>query len=269
MTRRVDLIGMGTDVHSSFLRGCAQAPPLIRAALLSDAHSAATESGLEIGAGIDLNDCGDLPLVEDAGDDERIRAAVAASLVAGAAPICLGGDHAVSYPILQAIAAHHGPVDLLHFDAHPDLYDSYEGDRRSHASPFARIMEEKLAASLTQIGIRTLNKHQREQGERFGVVMHLMKDLGPNWARTLGLRFSRPLYISIDLDGFDPAYAPGVSHHEPGGLSPRDVIDCLHRLDVRLIGADVVELNPARDLNGVTAVLAAKLVKELAALAAR
>jgi len=266
MKRRIDLIGLPTDVHSSYLRGPAEAPPLIRAALFNDAYGSASERGVEM-ADIAINDRGDLKLEENAGDDARIRDGVAASVSAGAVSISLGGDHAVTYPILQAIAARHGPVDILHFDPHPDLYDSYEGDKRSHASPFARIMEEGLAASLTQIGIRTLNRHLREQAERFGVTVHQMTDLAPGWGAQMRFRFSRPLYVSIDLDGFDPAYAPGVSHHEPGGLSPRDVIDCLLRLDARLIGADVVELNPKHDINGVTAILAAKLVKELAALA--
>lgn len=266
MGRRIDLIGLPTDVHSSYLRGPAKAPPLIRAALFNDAYGSASERGVEI-ADIGINDCGDLKLEENARDDDRIRDTIAASVGAGAVPVSLGGDHAITYPILQAIAAHHGPVDILHFDAHPDLYDSYEGNKRSHASPFARIMEEGLAASLTQIGIRTLNRHLREQAERFGVTMHAMTDLPPGWGASLRFNFSRPLYISIDLDGFDPAYAPGVSHHEPGGLSPRDVIDCMLRLDATLVGADVVELNPKHDINGMTAVLAAKLVKELAALA--
>jgi arginase family enzyme len=123
-------------------------------------------------------------------------------------------------------------------------------------------MEKGLARRLVQIGIRTLNKHQREQAERFDVEQLEMRDVG-----RVSFGFERPLYISIDLDGFDPAYAPGVSHHEPGGLSVRDVMDQLLDLDVALLGADVVELNPDRDINGVTAVLAAKLVKELAALA--
>ena len=77
-----------------------------------------------------------------------------------------------------------------------------------------------------------------------------------------------PLYISIDMDALDPAFAPGVSHHEPGGLSVRELLSVLHRIDTPIIGADVVEYNPARDINGMTAVVAAKLVKELAALAA-
>jgi arginase len=264
MSRRIDLIGLPTDVHSSFLRGPAKAPALIREALFSPHGNSASERGVELGAGIDLNDFGDLPLSEEPQDDAIIREAVATSLAAGAVPICLGGDHAVSFPILQAIEARHGPVDILHFDAHPDLYDELDGDRRSHASPFARIMEAGLASSLTQVGIRTLNAHQREQAKRFGVTQIQMRDV-PAWRP----RFANGLYISIDMDGFDPAYAPGVSHHEPGGLTARYVIDLLLSLDVPLLGADVVEYNPDRDINGVTAVLAAKLVKELAALASR
>ncbi len=263
MTRRVDLIGMGTDVHSSFLRGPALAPPLIRAALWSPHGNDASERGLELGAEIELNDCGDLSLTESAGDDALIEAAITQSLAAGAIPLSLGGDHSITYPILRALAAHHGPVEILHFDAHPDLYDELGGDRRSHASPFARIMEEGLASRLVQIGIRTLNKHQREQAARFGVEMIEMKD----FARAPMPAFAGPLYISIDLDGFDPAFAPGVSHHEPGGLTPREVVNILLDIKVALIGADVVEYNPDRDIHSVTAVLAAKLVKELAALA--
>jgi agmatinase len=263
--RRVDLIGMPTDVHSSFMRGPAKAPPVIRAALFSPHGNAAAECGLELGADIELNDLGDLPLREAPEDDAVIETAITASVSGGAAPISLGGDHAVTYPILRGVAAARGPVDILHFDAHPDLYDELDGDRRSHASPFARIMEEGLARRLVQIGIRTLNAHQREQARRFGVEMIEMKDL----ARAARVKFDGPLYVSIDLDGFDPAFAPGVSHHEPGGLATRDVVDFLLALKAPLVGADVVELNPDRDINGVTAVLAAKLVKELAALTVR
>jgi arginase len=260
--RRVDLIGMPTDVHSSFLRGPAKAPPLIRAALFSPHGNAASERGLELGAEIDLHDRGDLALKETAEDDACIRDAVDASLAAGATPIALGGDHSITFPIVQALAGRHGPVDILHFDAHPDLYDELGGDRRSHASPFARIMEAGLARRLVQVGIRTLNKHQRQQADRFKVEQIEMRHVG-----RVRLAFDRPLYVSIDLDGFDPAFAPGVSHHEPGGLTVREVVDMLLGLDTPLLGADVVELNPDRDTNGVTAVLAAKLVKELAALA--
>ncbi len=262
---RLRLIGAPTDIHSSFLRGTAKAPPLIRAALRSDHGNQAAESGVELGVDIRLEDAGDLPLREEEGDAAAISRAVAAAIADGAVPLVLGGDHSISFPVVEAIAAVHGPVSILHFDAHPDLYDDFEGDPRSHASPFARIMERGLARRLVQVGIRTLNAHCRAQAERFGVEMIEMRNFAPDRVPAL----DGPLYISIDLDGFDPAFAPGVSHHEPGGLSVRDVLAVLDRIAAPIVGADIVEYNPDRDINGVTAVLAAKLIKEVAALCAR
>jgi arginase len=259
----IHLIGLPTDIHSSFLRGPARAPERIRAMLHSEHGNPASERGGEIGVDIDLVDRGDLPLVEGDGDDERIRTAVADVLRLGAIPLCLGGDHAVTYPVLQAIAAAHGPVEILHIDAHPDLYDEYGGDRRSHASPFARIMEEGLANRLVQVGIRTLNRECRAQAERFGVEIVEARHFRPDAVPP----FAGPLYISIDMDGFDPSCAPGVSHLEPGGLTARQVVDLLLAVEAPVCGADVVELNPDRDINAMTAILAAKIVKELAALA--
>lgn len=260
----VRLIGAPTDSHSSFLRGAAAAPPLIRSALRSDHSNMAAENGLELGSDILLEDAGDLPLQEGEGDFEHIRDAVASAARAGSVPIVLGGDHMISFPAVAGAAAIHGPVDLLHFDAHPDLYDDFEGDPLSHASPFARIMERGLARRLVQVGIRTLNRHCREQAERFGVEVVEMRDFAPDRVPIPGA----PLYVSIDLDAFDPSCAPGVSHHEPGGLMTRDVLAVLRRIRVPIVGADIVEYNSSRDINGVTAVLAAKLVKEVASLAA-
>ena len=260
---RVRLIGLPTDTHSSFLRGAAAAPPAIRAALASDHSNQASESGLELGRDIAFDDLGDLPLDESAADVARIRDCATAAGRAGAVPIFLGGDHMVSFPAVAGLAAVHGPLNILHFDAHPDLYDDFEGDPLSHASPFARIMEAGHASRLVQVGIRTLNRHCRDQAERFGVEIVEMRHFD---VAAVPIP-DAPLYISIDLDALDPAFAPGVSHHEPGGLSVRDILGVLHRVAGPIVGADVVEYNPARDINGVTAVVAAKLVKELAALA--
>jgi arginase len=260
---RIALIGAPTDVNSSFLRGPAEAPAHIRSALWSEAGNTACENGLELGREIQVEDQGDLPLAEDASDHARIVEAVRATAASGAVPITLGGDHAVSWPAVEGIAAVHGPVQILHFDAHPDLYDDFDANPRSHASPFARIMERGLASRLVQVGVRTLNHHCRAQAERFGVEIIGMRDFDPRAVPILG----GPLYVSIDLDGLDPAFAPGVSHHEPGGLSVRQLLDALQRQTARLVGADVVELNPRRDINAMTATVAAKLVKELAGLA--
>lgn len=262
MNRTVRLIGLPTDSHSSFLRGAASAPAAIRAALASGHGNMAAENGLELGTDIAVQDIGDLPLTEGEGDAALIRAAFAAAARDGTAPIGLGGDHMVSFPAVAGLADVRGPLEILHFDAHTDLYDDFEGDPLSHASPFARIMEGGHARRLVQVGIRTLNRHTRAQAERFGVEVIEMRHFAADKVPIPGA----PLYISIDLDGFDPAFAPGVSHHEPGGLSVREVLHVLHRIRTPIVGADIVELNPSRDLHGVTATLAAKLVKELAAV---
>ena len=124
----------------------------------------------------------------------------------------------------------------------------------------ARIQENGLAASLTQIGVRTINAVQKGQIDLYGVKAFTARQ----YDAAIASLPAGPTYISIDLDGLDPAFAPGVSHHEPGGLSVREVLDLIDRLPGPVIAADIVELNPARDLNGMTAAVAAKLVKELA-----
>lgn len=260
----IHLIGLPTDQNSSFERGAALAPPAIREALWSDRGNASAENGMEIGTDIDLVDRGDLPLSDTdcAADDARIAETINETLAMGAIPLSLGGDHAVTYPLVAAIAAKHGPLNILHFDAHPDLYADFEGNPRSHASPFARIMEAGHAKRLVQIGIRTLNHHCREQADRFGVEIIPMAGFHPDQVPAL----EGPLYISIDLDGIDPSEAPGVAHPEPGGLTVREVLAVLAKQKAQIVGADIVELNPNRDVNDVTAILAAKLVRELASL---
>jgi len=176
-------------------------------------------------------------------------------------PICLGGDHSITYPIIRAVSKRYPELSILHFDAHPDLYEELLGNRYSHASPFARIMEERLAKRLVQVGIRTINGHQREQARRFGVEIIEMR----HWRDDLTLNFDSPVYISFDMDALDPAFAPGVSHREPGGLSTRQAIGLIQRLQARVIGADIVEFNPRMDPAQITAPVCGKLLKEIAA----
>ena len=122
-------------------------------------------------------------------------------------------------------------------------------------------MEEGLADRLVQIGIRTMNPHQREQAKRFGVEVH-----GPRSVPTIAaLELGAPLYLSVDLDVLDPAFAPGLAHPEPGGLTTRDVLSIIQDLPCALVGADIVELNPRRDINNLTAMTAAKILKEILA----
>ena len=259
----IRLFGLPTDINSSFERGAAAGPGAIRAALWSDRGNMASELGPEIGTDIALTDDGDLALTEDTvQDDAAIRRHIAYVREDGEIPLALGGDHAVTFPLVEAAATCHGPVTILHFDAHPDLYDDFSGNPRSHASPFARICEAGHAKRLVQVGIRTLNAHCREQAARFGVEIVPMADFTPDMVPVL----EGPLYISIDLDGLDPSAAPGVAHPEPGGLTVREMLAVLHKQTAPIVGADIVELHPGRDIGDVTAILGAKLVRELAAL---
>jgi len=254
------LIGLPYDASSSFLRGPAEGPPLIRAALQSKHWNSWAELFRDTAGADGLTDAGDLPLPPNADARARIESGIADLLDRGWRPIALGGDHSVTYPIIRAVSRVYAPLTILHVDAHPDLYEEFEGDRFSHACPFARIMEESLAQRLVQVGIRTMNGHQREQADRFGVEVIDMRA----WVAGTRPSLSGAVYVSIDLDGLDPAFAPGVSHREPGGLSVRDVLALVQDADGDVIGADLVEYNPRQDIGGITATVAAKLVKELA-----
>lgn len=191
----------------------------------------------------------------------EIEGAVDRLLASGTRVLALGGDHSITYPVVRAYARHWPELSILQLDAHPDLYDDFEGNRHSHACPFARVMEEGLAKCLLQVGVRTMNPHQREQARRFDVRVIEMRD----WHPGASFEFDGPLYLSLDLDVLDPAFAPGVSHHEPGGMTTRDVLTIIQTLRGQLVGADIVEFNPQRDPVGVTAALGAKLVKEIVA----
>jgi arginase len=277
------LLGIPFDGESSYLRGSGDAPGKIRAALRCDAANMWTELGVDVGADGAFEDAGDLEIAglnatfaarenphfsQNQGeirhpDTEKIFAAIqerVGSLTdSGRRPVLLGGDHSITFPIVQAVAKRHAGLTIFHFDAHPDLYDEFEGDRLSHACPFARIMEAGLAKRLVQIGIRTATKHQREQAARFGVEMVEMRAL-PGFEK---LKSDGPIYVTFDMDVLDPAFAPGVSHREPGGMPVREAIAHLHAIEGEIVGADLVEYNPVQDVGGVTATVAAKILKEI------
>ena len=253
--QNIALLGLPFDRYSSYLQGAALAPDAIRQQLHCGSANYYTELGFDF-QDPRISDCGNLPIAQY----EDIEHGVAALLKKGFRTLSLGGDHSVTYPILKAYARFFPVIHILHIDAHGDLYDQYEGNPHSHACPFARIMEAGLAQRLVQVGIRALNPHQRAQITRFGVETIEMKD----FHQTPMPVFTAPVYLSLDLDGLDPAFAPGVSHHEPGGLTTREVLNLIHRRDAPILGADIVELNPHRDVSFQTAALAAKLLKEIA-----
>jgi arginase len=246
--------GINYDDKSSFQKGPKLAPTLIRETLNCGSLNLFAENGISIENSM-IEDKGDFKISEYFDIEEITRK----HLDSNSKIFTLGGDHSITFPIIKAHHQKYPALDILQIDAHPDLYDIFEDDKYSHACPFARIMENGFAARLVQVGIRTLNTHQAAQAKKYNVEIHQMKNLDLFKIS----KFKNPLYISLDMDGFDPAFAPGVSHHEPGGLSSRQVIDLIHTIDAEVIGADIVEYNPNRDSQNMTAFLAAKMMKEI------
>ena len=257
----VKIIGLPLDNNSSFMMGPALGPDKIKEALFCDSSNMFSESGLDLGSEGIWEDAGNLNLKNLKGQAAffKIRSAILDLLQKGDHLIGLGGDHSVSWPTIDAHSEIFPSLNILHFDAHPDLYDSLLGNRYSHASPFARLMESGKFQRLVQVGIRTLNKHQKEQAERFGVEIYEMSDL----SKVNKITFEGPVFCSVDLDVLDPGFAPGVSHFEPGGMSTRFLLDFLRTFKGNLVGADIVELNPSRDFHDLTAMVGAKILKEL------
>lgn len=259
----VAVLGIAYDDASSYLKGAASAPAAIRHVEKEGSSNLFAENGIEVRNGLTYEDLGDVHFHQE--DPLSVVNAIrdrVTSILAGRQKIlAFGGDHSISFPVVDAVSSKYSNLHILHFDAHADLYDMYDDSPYSHACPFARIMESGKIASLTQVGIRTLEPHQTEQAKRFGVRQIEMKSFSMDFITDL----EGPLYISFDMDALDPAFAPGVSHFEPGGLSTRDVISIIQKINVPIFGADIVEYNPARDFHNMTAMVAYKIFKELIA----
>jgi agmatinase len=262
--------GLPDDSQSSFRRGSAQGPQRIRLAYDGNCYNATTESGVDLAESI--ADLGDLPSKSTWELTARSYQEFAAWLFQiGKILFYAGGDHAVTVPIIAALAELREPVHLIQIDAHPDLYLEYEGNRDSHACTISRALEMSHVASVTQFGIRTLNAAQMPQLERYRDHLHIYfaRDLPGEFPSLPHIPPGAPVYLTVDLDGFDPAYAPGVSHPVPGGLTPRQVLNFIQNAPWKLAGMDVVEVNPDLDVNDQTAILAARLLHEGMGYAAR
>ncbi len=207
----------------------------------------------------------------------RVEEAVGRVLEAGAVPVCVGGDHSLSLPILRAVARRHGPVGMVHVDAHQDMWEEYFGHRYFHGTPFRRAVEEGLLdpRRVVQVGIRGPVYAEddfafaRAHGVRWVTADRIQREgLAPALDLVHSLR-GGPVYLSFDIDGVDPAFAPGTGTPEPGGLSSREALEVVRALaGLDLVGADLVEVSPPYDHAGITALLAAAVLFEvLSALA--
>lgn len=256
-------VGLPDDQQSSYLRGCAQAPNRIREAYDGYSHNSTTDSGIDLSETvIDLGDW----LPESGGHltVESYYQKARSLFLAGKIPFFAGGDHAVTIPIGKALDALEQPIHIVQIDAHPDIYPEMYGSIYSHACVASRLLEYNHIASITQIGIRTMNRVQKEVVDKFSDRLHLFpaRELSEKLPSLSHIPMGAPVYLTIDLDGLDPAFAPGVSHPVPGGLSSRQVLNLIQQGHWRLVGMDVVELNPDRDVNNLTAILAGRLLHE-------
>ena len=192
--------------------------------------------------------------------------------------VTIGGDHTVALPLLRAVAAQHGPVAVLHFDAHLDTWDTYFGAPITHGTPFRRASEEGLIdlTASCHVGTRgpLYSKQDLEDDARLGfsiVSSEYIEEHGVEAGiqRILQRVGDRPLYVSIDIDVLDPAHAPGTGTPEAGGLTSRELLRILRALrDRDIVGADVVEVSPAYDHAQMTGIAASHVVYELVSLLA-
>jgi agmatinase len=225
-------------------------------------------------------DCGDIDVVPISIERtlEAIERGVAAIVAAGATPVCVGGDHSVSLGVLRAVARRHGPVGVVHFDAHPDTWDSYFGSKYFHGTPFRRAIEEGLIdpRRMIQVGIRgpLYGPEDFAFHETHGlevIRIEAVKEQGTTWAGGKLARLAGgPVYCSFDIDAVDPAYAPATGTPEVGGLSSWEALALVRSLQgLTLVGCDLVEVSPPYDGPGqVTSLLAANLLFEFVSLLA-
>lgn len=202
----------------------------------------------------------------------RIEAAYTGIVATGCRPITLGGDHTIAWPILRALKARHGRLAVVHVDAHADVNDTMGGEKIAHGTPFRRAVEDGLLLNdrVTQIGLRGTGYHAddfdwcRQQG--FTVVQAEScwnRSLAPVMEEVRQRVGDAPVYLSFDIDGLDPSFAPGTGTPEIGGLTVMQALEIIRGLrGLNLVGADVVEVSPPYDPAGTTALVAANLAYE-------
>jgi agmatinase len=255
------LFGAPLDVTGSFRPGARFGPAAVRAASpVLELWSPALGVGLEERPFADLGDL-ELPPGEVEAALEAIERAVAEVLAAGRRPLLLGGEHLVTWPAVRAVAARYPDLAVLQVDAHADLRDAYLGRRASHATVMRRVAEVVGPKRVYQMGIRSGTVEEWAWGRAHTRFAPGARALPTGWREELA---GRPLYVTVDIDFVDPAAAPGTGTPEPGGATAAELLDLVDSLaGLRVVAADVVEVAPAYDPTGITAILAAKVVREL------
>jgi agmatinase len=275
----VAVVGVPFDSGTSFRPGARFGPEAIRSlsVLLRPYHP---DLGVDIFRHLSVVDYGDCAVVPGYIEEtfERVTAQLQTVLDADVIPVILGGDHSITLPVLRAVARRHGPVALVHIDAHSDTWQDFFGQRYDHGTTFRRAIEEGLLQPerSVQIGLRgpLFDPDDWEQSRRLGLAVwpaSALRKVGiPAVLATVRERAGAgPIYLSFDIDALDPAFAPGTGTPEVGGLTTREALDVLLGLrGLHLVAADVVEVSPPYDSAGITALAAANIAHTLLALIA-
>ncbi|WP_424932326.1 agmatinase [Amaricoccus macauensis] len=268
----VAVTGIPFDNAVTFRPGCRLGPQAIRAGSVQLAELKAFPFGFDPFETLSVVDYGDVHL--DPHHPDTVPLAIEAHadeiLSSGAKLLCLGGDHSIAYPLLKAHAKHHGPIALIQFDAHCDTWDD-DGVQMDHGTMFARAADEGIVdpTKSTQIGLRTFNDSA-----------HGFEILTSPWIHRNGIEAAikitraragdAPVYISFDVDGMDPAFAPGTGTPVPGGLSSWQALELIRGMEgLNLVGMDVVEVSPPYDHSEITSIAAATVAHDWLCLLAR
>lgn len=276
----IAVLGVPFDAGTSFRSGARFGPSHIRESsrLLRPYNPAQNASPFELAQVADAGDLGVNPFnIEEA--LAQIEAGMTGLLDQGTRVLTLGGDHTIALPILRALHKRHGKIAVVHFDAHLDTWDTYFGADYTHGTPFRRASEEGLLnkEACLHVGVRgpLYDRQDLTDDANLGFeILHAddMDDLGVDGviARMVERVGDAPVYVSIDVDVLDPAFAPGTGTPEAGGLTSRELLRVIRALDrVNLIGADIVEVSPAYDHAQVTGIAAAHLGYDLITTMAR
>ncbi|BCU67637.1 agmatinase [Sulfolobales archaeon HS-7] len=189
-------------------------------------------------------------------------------------PLIAGGDHSITLPVLRALHKVKGKANLIHFDSHYDFWDTYFGGKKyTHGTWLRRALEEDRVNNVYQIGIRgsLFSKEDLSDAKKLGVHVFNIRDVKYNYNKIIQelRKLNGPVYISLDIDVVDPAFAPATGTPEVGGLTSFEVMELLRSLEVNIVGMDVVEVSPPYDHSEITAMLAANLIYEVASVISR
>ena len=259
------IYGMPMDWTVSFRPGSRFGPARIReSSLVLEEYSHVLEREL---SEITYYDAGDLIL--PFGNPERslrqIATFVSQILRMKKFPLGLGGEHLVTWPVIQEMLQAFPDLVVVHFDAHADLREQYEGEVYSHATPLRKIAEKIGGKRVYQFGIRSMTKEEVQYAKEIGIHFYPFEVLEPLKQCIEELR-NCPVYLTLDIDVLDPAFAPGTGTPEPGGIPTKELLEALYLMakhDIKVVGADVVEVAPAYDPTEQTPIVAAKLVREI------